>query len=263
VRRFGKDSFRTPLRLLLVAAPTGVAGVAIAFATASLAAEPTIEAAGGSPYSWSPSGAQTAPGGTVTFRNPSGSVEHGVTWTSGPETPTCSNVPINAGKTSWTGTCSFTQAGNYGFYCPVHPGEMKGTITVTAAGSPPPTPPPPPVSSGGPAASGLQLAKRQRGGSVRGSIVVGDGGAKLVVELRGSRALLGTGRAGKMRVGHIVRGGVAGHVAFAVPLTRVARSVLAHERHALPLLATVTVTGQGDDVFKQTRRVVMLGSGLS
>ena len=227
-------------------------------------ADPTIEAAGGGPYSWSPSSAQTAAGGTVTFKNPSGSVLHGLTWASGPETPKCSNVPINDGKTSWTGTCSFAQAGTYGFYCSVHPTEMKGTITVTAAGSPPPTPPPPPPgSSGGPAASGLQLAKRQRGGSVRGSIDVGDDGAKLVVELRGARALLGTGRAGTMRVGHIVRGGLSGHVAFAVPLTRVARSVLAHRRHALPLMATVTVASPGDDVFKQTRRVVMLGTGSS
>src|SRR4051794_34630455 len=97
VRRIRKYSHRTPLRLLLVAAPTGIAGAAIVFASASLAAEPTIEAAGGLPYSWSPSGAQTGPGGTVTFKNPSGSVLHGVTWTGGPETPTCSNVPINDG----------------------------------------------------------------------------------------------------------------------------------------------------------------------
>lgn len=227
-------------------------------------ADPTIEASGGGPYSWSPSSAQTAAGGTVSFKNPSGSVLHGLTWASGPETPKCSNIPINDGKTSWAGNCSFAQAGTYGFYCSVHPTEMKGTITVTADGGPPPPPPPPPPgSSGGPAASGLQLAKRQRGGSARGSIDVGDDGSRLVVELRGARALLGTGRAGTMRVGHIVRGAGAGHVSFAVPLTRVARSVLAHGRHALPLTATVTVTGQGDDVFKQTRRVVMLGTGSS
>jgi hypothetical protein len=202
----------------------------------------------------------------VTFKNPSGSVEHGVTWTGGPETPKCSNVPINAGKTGWTGTCSFTQAGTYSFYCPVHPTEMKGTIAVTAATGGGPLPPPsapPPGSSGGPVASGLHLAKRQRGSSVRGSINVGDDGAKLMVELRGARALLGTGRTGKMRVGRIVRGAVTGHVAFAVPLQRVARRALADGRHVLPLSVTVTVAGQGDDVFKRTRRVVMLGTGAS
>jgi hypothetical protein len=83
-----------------------------------------------------------------------------------------------------------------------------------------------------------------------------------VVELRGARALLGTGRTGKMRVGRIVRGAVSGHVAFAVPLKPVAKRALADLR-ALPLTVVVTVTGQGDDVFKRTRRVVMAGRGSS
>src|SRR5688572_8608570 len=64
----------------------------------SLAADPTIEATGGVyGFAWSPSSAQVAVGGSVSFNSPSGSAPHGVTWSSGPETPKCSNVPINEG----------------------------------------------------------------------------------------------------------------------------------------------------------------------
>ncbi len=261
MRRFGKYEFTTPLRLLLVAAPTGLA--AIAFATASLAAEPTIEAAGGGPYSWSPSSAQTVPGGAVTFKNPSGSALHGVTWTGGPETPTCSNVPIDSGKASWTGTCSFAQAGTYSFYCPVHPIEMKGTIAVGSTSSPSPGSPPPPGSPiGGAVATGLRLAKKQRGGAVRGSIRLlrAGAGSRLVVELTASRKrLLGAGHAGKLRVGRLARSlPTSGRHRFAVSLKRLARRAL-RDGKALPLTATVTFTSSDGDVFKRARAVVMRG----
>jgi len=261
VRRFRKHGFTTPLRLLLVAVPAGFA--AIAFAAASLAAEPTIEAVGGGPYAWSPSSAQTAPGGTVTFKNPSGSALHGVTWTGGPETPTCSNVPIDNGKTSWTGICSFTQAGTYSFYCPVHPIEMKGTIAVGSASSPSPGSPPPPGSpTDGAVATALKLAKKQRGRAVRGSIRLlrAGSGSRLVVELTASRKrLLGAGHAGKMRVGRLARSSpTSGRYRFAVSLRRVARRALRHGE-ALPLMTTVTVTSSDGDVFKRARAVVMRG----
>jgi plastocyanin len=254
-----------PLRLLLVAAPAGVAGAAIVFATASLAAEPTIEAAGVGPYSWSPSGAQTAAGGTVTFKNPSGSAEHGVTWTGGPETPTCSNVPINDGKTSWAGTCSFTQAGTYGFYCPVHPSEMKGTITVSSSGTPPNQPPPtgsPGSPVDGPALKSLRLAKRQRGRSVKGSVDISQagGGGRLQVDLVATRAkLFGAGHPGKMRVGRLIRSSLPeGVVSFTVSLKRVARVVLRDDER-LSLQVKVTVTPTQGVRMRQVRTVILHG----
>jgi plastocyanin len=254
------------MRRVLFALPLGLALVLL-LGAASMAEGPTIEAAGGesSPY-WNPPTAEIAAGGSVSFKNPSASIFHGVAWTGGPETPKCTGVPVDDFKYSWSGSCTFAQAGSYPFKCTVHP-EMTGKITVGLSGTTPIPPPPggsPSGSSGGgPAASGLRLAKRQRGSSVRGSINVGDDGARLVVELRGARALLGTGQAGKMRVGRIVRGAVSGHVGFAVLLKPVARRALTGGLHALPLMVAVTVTGKGDDVFKRTRRVVMLGTASS
>jgi hypothetical protein len=67
---------------------------------------------------------------TVTFENNNTLVKHGVVWTSGPETPSCPGVPLNEGKVSWHGTCTFSHAGLYAFHCYVHPTEMTGTIVV-------------------------------------------------------------------------------------------------------------------------------------
>ena len=122
---------------LLQAAPLAL-GLALLLPALSLADDPTVEAGGGVyGYYWTPANVSVAPGGSVTFRNPSASVLHGVSWQSGSSgAPSCSGVPIDDAKTSWTGTCAFVQSGTYSFYCPVHPAEMKGTITAAAAGPP-------------------------------------------------------------------------------------------------------------------------------
>jgi plastocyanin len=238
---------------LLFAIPLGLALVLLPAAASS--AEPTIEAAGGGPYYWSPSSAQTAPGGTVTFKNPSSSVLHGVTWSSGPETPNCSNVPINNFKTSWTGTCSFAHAGTYSFYCPVHPTEMKGTITAST------NPPPPPGSQpNGPVLQALNIAKVQRGSFVKGSIDVSQAGAggRLQVDLFTTRAkLFGPGHPGKMRIGRLIRSSLAeGHVSFTVSLKGVARRTLRRDEH-LSLQVKVTVTPPEGDALRRTRAVIL------
>jgi plastocyanin len=224
---------------------------------------PTIEATtGNGGYIWKPSTAGVSAGGAVNFRSTSAVVEHGVTWTSGPGNPNCTDVPINEGKTNWSGSCTFANPGNYAFVCTIHPGEMKGTITV---GSGETTPKPPPTGSpgsplNGPASQALKLARSQRGRSVRGSISLsqaGDG-ARLEVGLFATRAsLLGPGHAGTMRVGRLVRSSVdAGRVSFAVSLKRPARRAL-QQRERLALTVKLTIAPLHQAAVKLRRGVVL------
>src|SRR4051812_19176786 len=112
------------LRRAPLAIPLGAVFVLVS-TSGSPAAAPTIEAGGGaSGYFWSPSHADVTAGGSLGFKNSSASVPHGVSWSSGPETPKCSGVPIDDGTTDWNGTCTFAQAGTYTFKCPIHPTEM-------------------------------------------------------------------------------------------------------------------------------------------
>jgi len=263
VRRFGKYGLRMPLRLLPAAALVGIAGVFL-FSAASLAEGPTIEATGGAyGYYWSPSTAEVGPGGSVAFTSPSGSVPHGVTWTSGPETPQCAGVPIDTGKTGWSGSCTFAQAGAYAFRCYVHPTEMKGTVTVGSSGTVPSQPPPPTgTPADGPPLKTLQLARNQRGGAVRGFVDLSQTGAGsgLRVELLAARALLfGSGRPGTIQVGKLVRTSLqAGRIPFTVSLKRVARDALRlHDR--LRLTVKVTVTPPGGEALRRVRPVVLHG----
>jgi plastocyanin len=238
--------------------------VLLAAATSS-AVDPTIEATGGGPFYWRPANAGISPGGTVAFKNASGSVEHGVTWTGGPEKPTCSGIPVDTGKTSWSGSCTFAQAGTYTFYCPVHPEEMKGTIAVSASGTTPTPPPPPPGKSPESPSAGLtlqalRLAKSQRGGTVRGSIDLSQAGGRLRVDLLATRAaVLGQREKGTMRVGHLVRPSLrAGSTSFGVSIASLARKAL-RLRERLALRVTIAVTTPQGDTLKRTRAVTMHG----
>jgi plastocyanin len=131
-----RRSARRRLAHLLCAALLGAALLGIG-AVSGLAAEPTIQASGNSlsNYAWSPSTAEVAHDESVKFKNSTG-VPHALAWESGnPETPTCTGTP-SAGQGEWEGSCTFAQAGTYKFYCPVHPAQMKGTITVSGPASP-------------------------------------------------------------------------------------------------------------------------------
>lgn len=249
-------------RHLAFGAVLGVGGALLA-ATSSLAGGTTIEAAGGAygGYVWSPSSAETAAGGSLTFKNGS-SVEHGVTWTGGPEAPACTGVPIDQGKPSWSGTCVFSRPGTYTFKCTVHPTEMTGTITVTAAGTttpgePPATPPPEEGEEaesplGGPASQALGLARRQSGGSVRGFVDVSQAGVggRLEVDLvAGRAALYGPGHSGTARVGRLVRSSLtSGRLRFAVGLGRTARRALARLGRLRLAVDIVLTPPQGEAV---------------
>jgi plastocyanin len=239
---------------------------ALQFVGGSSAEGPTIESAGpgSNGYFWRPSTASVGLGGSVTFKSASASVPHGVTWTAGPENPSCTGVPIEQEKTSWSGTCTFAQAGTYPFVCTVHPTEMKGTITVSSTEAP--TGPPP--APGGPAESplvgkaseALKIAKSQRGGSVRGSVNLSQAsaGGRLEVLLLAKRSSLsGAGNSVMRRVGRLQRSPLrAGRSSFAVPLKPVARRVL-QAATKLSLTVQVVVTPPGRAALTLKRGVVL------
>lgn len=258
------DRMRSGKRQSLLAVALGSAALLLSTAATS-AQGPTIEATGDGygGFIWSPSTADVSAGGAVTFKSGSPTVPHGVTWTGGPENPSCSGVPIDEGKTSWSGSCAFAQAGTYAFVCTVHPSEMKGAITVSSGGAgttnpAPPAPPPAQSSPSGSVARGLKIARAQRGRSVRGSIVVSRARSRLAVHLLARRAaLFGAGRAGKVRVGRLVRSSLQpGRVSFAVALKRVARRALRREER-LRLSVQVIVNPLQGKTLKLTRKVVI------
>src|SRR5690349_11458947 len=94
-----------PVRSILLAAT--VLATLLLLTASSTAADPTVEAAGGAYYSWTPSSVSTTPGGSVNFKSPSATVPHGVSWKTGPETPSCTGVPVDDFKTAWSGSCTF------------------------------------------------------------------------------------------------------------------------------------------------------------
>jgi plastocyanin len=247
----------------------GVLGAAVAVLPAVASSEtPPIEAVNAGLYShyWSPSQATVTAGGAITIRN-SSTTPHGVEWVGGPVKPECSSgVPVGttptASGTQWSGTCTFSQAGTYTFYCTVHGPEMTETVTVDAGGTPTTTttPPPTPTTPGapttpqpapvGPSAGNLlvgapSLRTSQHGGSVRGSLDIAQAGAggRLEVELFARSAALGrAGHAGRVRVGRVLRGSVsAGRTSFVVALSARARVAL-HRKRRLSLAVQITLT---------------------
>ncbi len=125
---------RTFTFALALAALTG-ATVAVLPSMSSSAATPSSATVTGlDSLMWSPAVVTISAGASVTFTDPSKSVPHGVVWKSGPETPTCSGVPIDEGRADWTGSCSFKDAGTYVYYCWVHGMNMSGTIYVEGGG---------------------------------------------------------------------------------------------------------------------------------
>jgi plastocyanin len=269
--------------LLLAAALVGV--VAVVPAVASSEAGPTVS--GLESIMWSPTQVTVAGGATVSFQNTSGSVPHGVVWETGnPETPACSGVPIDEGQTNWKGSCTFTKAGVYRYYCSVHGMAMSGTIVVgtpaTTPAPPPPTPttptapaPPPtptevaPAEAGltsplaGSAAKAIALAANQHGQSVRGSIRVSSAGvgARLEIDLLAAgTAPTASRRSAEVRLGELIRTSLkSGRVSFAVPLNRQGRAAL-HRRGRLALAARIMLTPTRGVAVYVTRAVVMHAS---
>jgi plastocyanin len=253
---------------------------------------PTIEAVNtggvyGAHHEWSPSAVPVSEGGAVTISNPTG-VPHGVEWVGGPATPSCTgNIPIGKGPSvsggNWSGTCTFSKAGTYTFYCTVHGPEMTGTITVNPNGTITTTPPPggggsgpppstnpgsssPPVTgtSGSPPAgtalTAVSVAPRQHGKSVHGSLVVSQAGAggrlEVTLQARGA-SLANLRRPPQVRVGRLVRASLhAGTVSFTVPLSAKARHALAIHRR-LAVTVTIVLAPPHGSAVTATRSVVV------
>jgi hypothetical protein len=226
----------------------------------------------------------------VKFGNPYATTSHGLKFTGGPATPSCSGVPTaEAGATSWHGECSFPAAGTYTFICTVHPTEMKGTITVTAGGttttttsttggttqtqspgsttgstSTPGAGTPTPATPGSPFAGARPLSlygspSSSHARTVRGSLLVSTAGAggRLEVDVLAARASLAraraAGHAGRaVLVGKLVRSAVpAGRVAFAVALNgRALKALRTHHRLAVVISVRLTMPASSGGVTK-------------
>lgn len=248
------------------------AGVAVVPSMGSSAGASPATVSGLESIMWSPEKVTISPGGQVTFEDPSKKVPHGIVWKSGPETPSCSGVPINSGAKHWTGACTFTKAGAYSYYCYVHGEPMSGTVYVEAPG----TEPPPSTSSSTPttttemhmamptnattgsqpvttsptpaidslSAGTLRLRGRQRA-RVHGSLDVALAGSSLEITLLAPRAQLSRTpghRHGTEVVGHFKKDGLAGGpLNFEVALNKLARGAL-KRRGRLSLTVRMALT---------------------
>ncbi len=133
---------RSGMRFAVLAVLTGALLAVLPAVGSSTEPSPTVDAVNVGIYThyWSPEHVSVNTGGTIAVRNLT-LVAHGVEWVGGPATPGCSvgvpvgTTPVASGK-EWSGTCTFTQAGTYTFYCTVHGPAMTETVTVTTPGAP-------------------------------------------------------------------------------------------------------------------------------
>lgn len=262
---------RKRLSYLALAAVLGV-GAAVLPALAASESTPTVEAVNHpaslyteEKHSWSPPQTTVLAGGVVTFSNPS-TIPHGVEWVGGPAKPGCTGgVPVGttetASGTKWSGSCTFTQAGAYTFYCTVHHAEMTGTIVVNADGTtttttttpttttPTTTTPTTESPSGSPLAKRPLLRSKQSGGVVKGTLDISQAGAgnRLEIDVFARSALLAaTTRSARTRVGHFVRGSVrVGALPFSVKLTAKARKAVKRHRQLALSVSIVLTSSNG------------------
>jgi plastocyanin len=271
--------------LLLAVALFGAAiAVLPGLATAN---NPTVTA--GPNLSYNPASVTIAPGAMVDFSE-AGTYKHDVHFT-GPEPWSCTGSTTQIGpsgsdstlptvsNSSWTGTCTFTQAGTYTFKCDLHnftgtiyvgtsPPTTTGTTTTTTTtgttpttttpGYPSPTvtgstPTPSGPTGGNAAASSLQLPAVQHGTTVKGTVTIASGGSDFEADLLGSTSQL----ARSTVVGKTVKHGVgAGTLHFRVTLNKRGRAALKrHRRLALKLV--VTVRGPGGARSSLSRSITL------
>jgi plastocyanin len=230
-------------------------------------------------HSWMPATATVGAGGVVKFSNSYSEVPHGLRFTGGPATPSCTGIPVAAteatGATAWHGECTLSTPGAYSFICTVHPTEMKGTITVSPNGTTttttttttpttptittPTTTTPIESPTGSPLGAGPSLRSSQHGGSVHGSLEISQAGAggRLEVDLLAKSASLARAKhPSSARVGRLIRSSVsAGKVSFVVKLDAQARRALKRHRR-LALTVKITLTPTHGEPLRISRAVV-------
>ncbi len=279
------------LRTRFAFVPAAVLGAVLAALPAVAGSEtiPVVEGVAESgegiykvPPHWAPEHTELAQPGTITFKNTSSTVPHGIVWASS-QVPACEgSVPVGTFRTSWSGTCTFTKAGEYTFYCAYHGRSMHGVVSVSPGGqvtsSTTGTPPPPTTSSSSPpapattpapsaapalagaASSAVKVSYARAGGSLAGSVDVGAGGAggRLQVLALARSASLARAR-GQVRIGLYTRAALpAGVVRFHVVLSARARQALRrHGRLRVSVRVTLTPV-QGPSVVV-TRALTLRG----
>lgn len=266
-------------RYLPLAAVLGAAA-AVLPAIAASETTPTISAynepGGYFLHSWMPSTATVGLGGTVLFKNPYSTTNHGLKFTGGTAggLPSCTGLPPAAetelGAPNWEANCTFSKSGTYTFICTVHH-EMTGTITVNPNGTTTTTTTTPTTTttttptelpSGGPLIGGLSLRSSQHGGVVRGSLDISQTGTgdRLEVDVFAKgESLAKAKRPTTVRVGRFIRSSApAGKVSFVVKLNARARNALRH-RHRLALTVRITLTPLYGESTKLIRSVVEHG----
>jgi plastocyanin len=205
-------------------------------------------------YAFSPPVTVNA-GETVTFSYPTGISRHNVAFSTGTPTACAPALPERPVRAPWTSACRFDTPGEYDFVCDLHP-QMTGRVTVLALPTPTPTADPQPQPqpqpqptidpSPSPAASQPLVERRQRGSSVRGSIMVAGAGSRLTVNVLAKRK----------RVGRTTRTVGAGKATFTVPMNAAARRTLRRARR-LALTVRITVAPPSGAAFTATRSVTL------
>jgi hypothetical protein len=211
-----------------------------------------------------------AQGGTISFEDNDSKAPTDVLWKGA--APSCTPEVPSTPKTSWSSTCTFANAGEYGFesqelfnadgfnytqYKVIveKPGGAGTTSTTPTATTPTTTMPTTPMMPGEPShgsgspleggSKALKLAGSQRGSTVHGSIKVsqaGTGGRLEVGLFAAGASLAKAGHSPQARVGRLVRSSLkAGSVSFSVALSAKGKAALRrHRRLALTVKITLT-----------------------
>jgi hypothetical protein len=221
-------------------------------------------------------------GGEVLFAD--NSTAANIAWT-GTAPPCSSGVPVSPDSpaTGWEGRCKFEQPGRYNFesstlfkagsfdyttYEIVVEAASSGTTTTTTStasksttpvtGTTPPGAPHDGSTSEG--ATALNLAGRQRGSTVHGSIEVPQAASGGRLEVGLFTAGTSTGKAdhrGAVRVGRLVRSSLeVGGVSFSVPLNAEGKTSLRRHRR-LAVTVKIKLTPLRGAAVTMTRIVVM------
>ena len=225
-----------------------------------------------------------AQNGTISFEDNEAKYPTDVLWKGA--APSCTSGVPSTPNTSWSGTCTFANAGEYEFesqdlfndgtfnytkYKVIVEksggGGTTSTTTTTTTTTTPTTPTTPSEPSHGPPLEGgleggsqaLKLASSQHGSTVHGQVKVSqaDAGGRLEIGLFATSASVAKAGRPAQRVGRLIRSSLkAGNVSFSVPLTANGKAALRRHRR-LTLTVKITLTPQHSAAVTLTRVIVV------